>query len=196
MKKTIIKTAVITLVALIVASGVLFGILCLCAPATMRDFFYDAGNYQTAMNFAERACEKNETPENIKKATDVAILTGDSDNIALYCKKLLNCAKHGEISLTVDYVYYVAGKFSVALCEKQNFENAVKVAIEYSSGYGKLNPTESVILWGIENKNVQLLNTVLTKLTEFKQNNYDKLEQVCKDRLNTDIANLTAYLNG
>ena len=66
MKKTIIKTAVITLVALIVASGVLFGILCLCAPATMRDFFYDAGNYQTAMNFAERACEKNETPENIK----------------------------------------------------------------------------------------------------------------------------------
>lgn len=195
MKKTIIKTALITFAVLLTATAITIGSICLFAPATTCEFLQNAGKYKSAMNFAVKAYEKENSNKNLQTAVDLAILTSDSQNIVYYGEKMLAKVDLGEVSFTTDYVYHLAGKYSVALCENKNFEKAVKSAVKYSLGYGKLNPTESVILWGINNSNNDLLQSLLTEINAFKQSFYDLLSGEAKQRLDNDIKNLTAYLN-
>lgn len=191
MKKQVIKTALITLAVLVIISALAFGSFCLFAPASAGEFFSDAGKFETALRYAERAYEKEGSAQNLKTLVNRAINANDEDKIIAYGELFL---KRSDGGWTVDEVYRVAGKYCVALIKKGEAEKAVSTAALFSGGYGNLNPFESIILHGTQNKDKSLLQLTLAKLEAFKGDNYAALSETAKERLDVDIQNLTAYL--
>ncbi len=89
MKKTIIKTAVITFVALIAACAAVFGAVSAVSPKTIGKFCYNLGIKSFAVKQYEAQYEKKgRVFSDLKDLTDIAIAVDDEKRIARYGKIL------------------------------------------------------------------------------------------------------------
>ncbi len=89
MKRTIIKTAVITFLALIAACATFFLILSVASPKTLGSFCLNLGMKNAAVKQYERQYKnKGEDFDALVELTDVAILADDEEAVARYGKIL------------------------------------------------------------------------------------------------------------
>ena len=89
MKKTIIKTAVITFAALIAASVTVFLIVSVVSPKTIGKFYYNLGMKSSAVKQYEMQYEnKGHAFSDLVDLTDIAISVDDEERIARYGKSL------------------------------------------------------------------------------------------------------------
>ena len=70
MQKTIIKTALITVGAIIIACGLIFGSILIFDSHTSAQFFSNIGKEETALKYYERAYEREESEENLLLVKD------------------------------------------------------------------------------------------------------------------------------
>lgn len=195
MKKTIVKTALITLACLLVASAVFYAVVCKTNPGGVSDFYHNAGNEKLALHFMQKEFERLPTNKNMQLVTERAILAEDATVVKRYAAEVLKKIKSGKIEATTSYAYYIASAYCYYLYLEGSKQFAIDCASGYSMGYGNLNPLQKLIVTGIENEDDQFLGDVLVALANFNKNNYNLLVQEARDRLSTDITNLTAYLN-
>ena len=89
MKKTIIKTAVITFAALIAACVTVFLIVSVVSPNTIGKFYYNLGMKSSAVKQYEMQYEnKGHAFSDLVDLTDIAISVDDEERIARYGKSL------------------------------------------------------------------------------------------------------------
>ena len=89
MKKTIVKTAVITFAALIAACVTVFLIVSVVSPKTIGKFYYNLGMKSSAVKQYEMQYEnKGHAFSDLVDLTDIAISVDDEERIARYGKSL------------------------------------------------------------------------------------------------------------
>ena len=154
MKKLVIKTALITLGAIIVVALAAYGIVARVAPSTLADFYAKMHNYSLTVKYEQRQYERSgefsdlaalcaeldERRDAEKTAKFVAMLV-DDEGFSEYCKK--TDESFGNISTAEFY----NGKLVLALYRSRGVadacERAVKAVEKY--GYTKNNPFNTLI---------------------------------------------------
>lgn len=161
MNKLILKTASVTVAVLLFACIVVYGFLSLFAPLTLSGFYSDAGAYGFAFKYAVRAYEKDETQDNLVNVVVRAIEAENEREVADYCELLL---ARSDLTLNKEELRFFQNKYCLALYDIGEDAEAVKKATEYSVGYPKGNALEGIAVAALENKDVELLNTILVNL--------------------------------
>lgn len=90
MNNVIVKTALKTLLALIIAAILAFGIASLGFPSQMATLFENMRAYNFAVGYAGLAYGYSGTAENLARCVDDSILAGDSVNILNYGGELVS----------------------------------------------------------------------------------------------------------
>ena len=189
MQKTIIKTAIITLCAVLIACAITFGGLSVFAPTVMGNFYSEMGKDEKAFGFYEKAYKKEQNEENFVKLINSAIAMEDDEKLIKYFSDY----EENNYSLEEDYLAFIVGKYCVAQVKANNVDQAFSTAIRYSDGYNAQNPIRYLIAYGLETKNKLYLTNLLSQLTDFKSTNYNSLSAESKERIDQDVANLTTY---
>ncbi len=89
MKKIIAKTALKTLLALLIAAIIAFGVASLGFPAQMATLFENMRAYNFASGYAGLAYVYAENTPNLARCLDDSILAGDNFNVVNYGDKLV-----------------------------------------------------------------------------------------------------------
>ena len=89
MNNVILKTALKTLLALIMAAVLAFAVASLAFPAHMATLFENMRAYNFAVGYAGLACGYSGTTENLARCLDDSILAGDRVNTVNYGKELV-----------------------------------------------------------------------------------------------------------
>ena len=195
MKKVVIKTALITLASIVLASGIFYGCLCVFAPKTLSNFYHNAGNEKLAYSFAKSTYEKNSCTANLFFVTERAISAGDEQGIKLYAGKTLEQIKVGAVSAETNFVYYIASEYCACLYRGGEKQKAISEAVTFSLGYGKLNPFEKLMALAFEANDKQFLQELSIAISQFKNDYFEQLSEEAKTRLTKDQNLITAYLN-
>ncbi len=144
MKKTILKTAIITIVSLIAAAVVTFSLIVIISPKTMGKIYYDFGSKSNAVRLYERQYNtKGKTFDDLKDFIDLAISVEDEVKINEYgsalvvdnkseLKRLSDKEQKGDERSLYDY-------YSIRIVEAARTlglnKNAVEIAFKTSDEY-------------------------------------------------------------
>ena len=189
MHKTIIKTSIITVIAIVLVCAITYGALALFAPTTMGDFYSDVGKDAVALEYYEKAYQKNKNQESFVKLINATIKAEDDDALIKYFED------NKAYNLEERYVMLIAGKYFIARA-KAGTLNYSEVE-EYCYGYKTGNPIQHLIFYGIDNENNTFLTDFLSYMNAFKTgDSYNELTAEDKAIFDEDLKNLTAYLNG
>ena len=127
MKKTIIKTVIITLVSIIFAASLAVGITLAVSPKTIGKVFTKCGNYDTAAKLYESQYKKTESVSDLIELVSMSIAADNDEMIAKYGDKL-----------TVNY----KGNMILMTSDVERFDNYSKATVE---AYYKLGKKEDCV---------------------------------------------------
>ena len=127
MKKTIIKTVIITLVSIIFAASLAVGITLAVSPKTIGKVFTKCGNYDTAAKLYESQYKKTESVSDLIELVSMSIAADNNEMIAKYGDKL-----------TVNY----KGNMILMTSDEERFDNYSKATVE---AYYKLGKKEDCV---------------------------------------------------
>ncbi|MBQ3571539.1 MAG: hypothetical protein IJA15_01790 [Clostridia bacterium] len=189
MHKTIIKTSIITVIAIVLVCAITYGALALFAPITMGNFYSDVGKDDVALEYYEKAYEKTKTQESFVKLINATIKAEDDDALKKYFKD------NKAYNLEEQYVMLIAGKYFIARA-KEGTLNYSEVE-EYCYGYKNGNPIQHLFFYGIDSENNTFLTDLLSYMNAFKTgDSYNELTAEDKEIFDEDLNYLTEYLNG
>lgn len=140
MNKLIIKTALITICTLVIASGAVFSLWLVCSPQTMASSCEKTGNYALAVTCADLRYKYTKNVYNLARSADDAILSGRDNLISDRGEKLLSHEKFEEVCKTLDassadnglgfgYKAYICGHVSASQYRLGNTDKAVQTAL-------------------------------------------------------------------
>lgn len=127
MKKTIIKTVIITLASIIFAASLAVGITLAVSPKTIGKVFKKCGNYDTAAKLYESQYKKTESVSDLIELVSMSIAADNDEMIAKYGDKL-----------TVNY----KGNMILMTSDVEQFDNYSKATVE---AYYKLGKKEDCV---------------------------------------------------
>lgn len=127
MKKTIIKTVIITLVSIIFAASLAVGITLAVSPKAIGKVFTKCGNYDSAAKLYESQYKKSESVADLIELVSVSIAAENNEMIAKYGDKLTVNYKGNMIKMTSD---------------EEQFDNYSKATVE---AYYKLGKKEDCV---------------------------------------------------
>ena len=130
MFNVVVKTALKTLLGVIIALLIAFAIASLGFPGSMASLFENWGNYSLATGYASLSYSYSGNAEDLARCFQDSVLAGNDGDIVRYGEELYESKNEplGTISgkVKIDYKQYVYG--SVA-CAKYN-QDGIKSAIE------------------------------------------------------------------
>ncbi len=127
MKKTIIKTVIITLASIIFAASLAVGITLAVSPKTIGKVFTKCGNYDTTAKLYESQYKKTESVSDLIELVSMSIAADNNEMIAKYGDKL-----------TVNY----KGNMILMTSDEERFDNYSKATVE---AYYKLGKKEDCV---------------------------------------------------
>lgn len=127
MKKTIIKTVIITLASIIFAASLAVGITLAVSPKTIGKVFTKCGNYDTAAKLYESQYKKTESVSDLIELVSMSIAADNDEMVAKYGDKL-----------TVNY----KGNMILMTSDVERFDNYSKATVE---AYYKLGKKEDCV---------------------------------------------------
>lgn len=153
LKNIISKTALKTLLIVLIAVVLAFGVASLGFPQHMATFFENTGSYKIATGYASLAYTYSDTFENLVRCVDDSILSGDDSNIVSFASRLIAAEEFGEYcslrdeefkknlngsgfdaSTEFSYKQYVAGHLSCSQYALGNTDGALETAKNAMSG--------------------------------------------------------------
>ncbi len=156
MRKLVLKTVAITLIAVFGAGLILFGSLALFAPNSVATFFDGLGLNKPAVHYYEKQYGKSDSIDDL--AVLILKIDGDSDSVKSekYLKILIEredyanfCYMNDQMdtSRQVSFDEHYKGQYVIALIRNGKFNSAVKVASDYvaENGYTAYNPFSVMI---------------------------------------------------
>lgn len=195
MQKVVVKSASITLIVLIVLCICTYAGFAIFAPQKISNFYSDMGNMPLSLKYQEKVYQKDPSQENLLAVLNKAIAAEHDQKIIEYTQTLHDKVKNQQVEVTQSYLNFVTAKYCMALYQTDRLEEALQVAFESSKDYGELNVVQRFMLNAIEKNERGLLQKLLTDLKTFKDQNQSSLTSLALQRLQTDITNLTAYLD-
>ena len=150
MKNLVVKTALITLIAVLSVAIITFALLTAFAPGVMYKVTSGLGMDKTALSFAVRYYEKTEDISDLREVVYLASETEDYDRLAKYSKELIY---HDDFSTFASsqpdgYVEYVMTSYVFALVESGNtntVSETFKLYDDFYSEYVANNPIYCLI---------------------------------------------------
>ena len=141
MKKTIIKTVIITLVSIIIAASLAVGITLAVSPKTIGKVFTKCGNYDTAAKLYESQYKKTESVSDLIELVSMSIAADNDEMIAKYGDKLTVNYKGNMILMTSDEEQFdnYSKATVVAYYKLGKKEDCVRVAFLSSGAYTEGN---------------------------------------------------------
>ena len=190
MKKTIIKTALITFGAIIIACGLIFGGMLLFDSHRSAQFFSNMGKEETALKYYERAYERDTSEENLLLVINSSISAGDNVTLIEYFEiydknKIRAESKDDE---------FIAGKYCMALLEAGRTEDAFAVAIKYVGGYSSTCAPRAIIAYGVSENNKSILEKALVMLKAIELDSGLSLSDSAKGLIVKDITMIEEFL--
>lgn len=184
MSKVIIKTALKTLLIVILVAAAAFAVASFGFPQHMATFFENTENYSIAAKYASlRYSYTNEVEDAARCASD-AILSEDDSTIVKYCVKFTGhkdfesyCEQMDEYyssteyaQYTTSYKQYIYGKYVVALASGGTEEDKEEAAEQALSANGvhsfkSGNALSVLALWAVENGDGELCSIIVTKMS-------------------------------
>ena len=143
MKKIVLKSALITVGALIVAGILIFSLWLLISPQTMASSSEKLGNYKFAVTCANLKYKYSGETEDLARCAEDSILSKKDKLIVKYCEKLLECddfeeycnerdkqlSSHvGQYLSQPNYKAYIIGTLSLSQYREGDLEKAIKTA--------------------------------------------------------------------
>ena len=171
MKKTIIKTVIITLASIIFAASLAVGITLAVSPKTIGKVFTKCGNYDTAAKLYESQYKKTESVSDLIELVSMSIAADNDEMIAKYGDKL-----------TVNY----KGNMILMTSDEEQFDNYSKATVE---AYYKLGKKEDCVRVAFLSSGAYTEGNSLYYLFRFCDNKEDKdlAEEIYKyDKKNSD----------
>ncbi len=175
MKKTVIKSALITLGCIIVAF--LTAVLCLrwFSPRTLGKAYADLGYGDKAVEYYEKQYDKTESQDDLVALIDVCILFDKTDLTATYGLKFVfsdGFNKYCEDNKNSDSKYttveYYGTAISKALYDVNEKENSVLVAVKTST-LKKTSPVYYMYLYATKNSDDGYLNLLESKCPNYSE---------------------------
>lgn len=190
MKKLIIKTALITISVLIIASLTVFSLWLVGSPQTMATSCEKTGNYSFAVTCAGLRYKYTKDVYDLARCVDNAILSGKDNLICEHGEKLLSDGKFDEVCTAKDgaipentagvpfgYKAYVCGHIAVAEYRLGDIDKAVKTALT-----GGENSFPKLVIEVSSNGDRTSANAVLSALETLEQTEETKaLSQILKN---------------
>ena len=148
MKKVVLKTASITLAAVIVAALIGYGVFALFFPYNLASFYRGAANYDLALKYSERGYSKSENHD----LNDLLIVVYDAID-ASNNEKIEKYAARALLSgdLTENERLHISHSYCLALYARNKKNGALEKAAELTlggalcTGYVMGNPFRAVI---------------------------------------------------
>ena len=190
MKKLVIKTAAITVAAIIVLMAAIYLTLALFFPKTLAGVWKDLGNYSISAKYYEKQYNKSEDYGDLAKLCVYLDAKSDSVCASKYLKLLTENEKFAELCETEDtkggfkytaYEYYY-GKYTVAEFYVNKIDAAIVVAKKsVSAGYTEHNAFY-VLLLDADNLTASDASVVSAAITEIKSGLADETQIGYADR--------------
>lgn len=136
MFKVILKTALKTLLAVLILALVAFGIASLGFPSEMAGLCEKTGNYKMALGYANLSYSYSGSPSDLNRCFMDGVYAGSDGDIVKYGDKLIACEEFDDIcaeksaALESDYRQYVYGKIASAKYRKGSVDEALAMATE------------------------------------------------------------------
>ena len=207
MKKVILKTASITLAAVIVAALIGYGVFALFFPYNLASFYRGAANYDLALKYSERGYSKSENHDFEELLTVVydAIDAKNNEKIEKYAAKALLCSDLYDLrdEKRAKELLHISQSYCLALYVRNKKDGALEKAAELTlggalcTGYVMGNPFRAVIGAAAQEVSDCLKNDreVSAELTEYVKKTSAALEKMQTE--NPDLSESeTALLNG
>lgn len=191
MQKTVIKTAIITVIAILLAVVVTFAGFSLFAPAKTGDFLSEMGLEGSALNHYAIAYSRNKSTSNLVKVINSAVILEDEDELIKYFGDL----EERQNEVEEEYFLTVAGKYCIILAKQNQTQNAINKALTYSQNYTESCLLRALIYHALSTENKQFGGEVYNALVTLKQEKYQEMSSESKTLLDADIAILSEYLN-
>lgn len=148
MKKVVLKTASITLAAVIVAALIGYGVFALFFPYNLASFYRGAANYDLALKYSERGYSKSENHD-LKDLLIVVYDAIDANNNEKIEKYAARALLSGD--LTENERLHISQSYCLALYARNKKNEALEKAAELTlggalcTGYVTGNPFRAVI---------------------------------------------------
>lgn len=144
MKKTIIKTALITLLSLILVVVSAFGVSALFFPSALGDVFDKLGNYDASVRYYEKAYLKSDDTGDLYNLV-AKLSDSDGARVEKYCSELLRKSDFADFCKirdekepsSVNTKQFVSGKYVVALYRNGKLSTAIDFGNDYCKDEGK-----------------------------------------------------------
>lgn len=129
MKKLILKTVLITVGAIILAFGVLYGIFALAFPKSLANFYDGLGDDKKAVQYMDRAYSQSGDVSDLDALCNFALKTGDNGLICEHLSRLFSseefktyceCGTKG-----IAYYDFMASKYITALYDTSSDKEGV-----------------------------------------------------------------------
>lgn len=167
MKKLIIKTIVITLIIILVASFSLFGLISLTSPSIIANATFKLNLKDACINYSVKQYEKTESYEDLSLLVERTAWASDYELTSSYAPILLGDPKFEEhLKLDPTYKTYIAGLYVESLYKTGKKEKFIEVAFSYYTGKSEPNTVRIAILTAKTDK--ETLNAILKKLKAFE----------------------------
>ncbi len=190
MNKNIIKTAIKTLVVLLVITGIVYGAIAIFAPQKLVNFYKDMGENETALKFQERVYKKEKSLESLLGVVNLAIADEDEDKIIYYVELLIDDYQPQEI-LEDNYCDFVIFNYCVALYDEERMDDAINIATEYSSLYQITDPIRQLAAYSVTEEDRIFAIEVRLAITQLDTS---ILSPESQELLQTDIKHLNEFL--
>ncbi len=180
MRKTIIRSALICLAAIVTAFVLIFGITSLASPVTMAKWSKSLGLNNAAIRYYKSAYERNKDFSVLADLVNTADIADDDDVLCVYGVKFISsdkfndyCAeydKNSNLSLS-SYNYYchiVIG----ALYDKGEIKTAADIAVSFTYEYTRNSPLGTAIMIAVINNDDEFSGEIV-RAYELKEHNID-----------------------
>ncbi|MBR3863858.1 MAG: hypothetical protein IKJ19_01905 [Clostridia bacterium] len=190
MNKNIIKTAIKTLVVLLVITGIIYGGFALFAPQKLVSFYKDIGENETALKFQERVYQKEKSLESLLGVINLAIADEDEDKIIYYADKLITNYEV-EKDLEENYCDFVIFNYCVALYDEERMDDAIDIAAHYSVAYQTTDPIRRLAAYSVDENDITFAYKVRLAITQIDTSALSSESQAL---LQNDIIHLNEFL--
>ena len=207
MKKVILKTASITLAAVIVAALIGYGVFALFFPYNLASFYRGAANYDLALKYSERGYlkSKNHDLNDLLIVVYDAIDAKNNEKIEKYAAKALLCSDLYDLrdEKRVKELLHISQSYCLALYARNKKDGALEKAAELTlggalcTGYVTGNPFRAVIGAAAQEVSDCLKGgkEVSAELTEYIKKIREALEKMQAENSGLSESE-TALLNG
>ena len=190
MNKNIVKTAIKTLVVLLVITGIVYGGFALFAPQKLVSFYQDMGENETALKFQERVYQKEKSLESLLDTINLAIIDDNEEKIIDYSNKLINEYVVEQV-LEANYCDFVIYNYCLALYDEENMDEAIDIATQYSRSYQTTDPIRRLAAYSVAENDRNFAYKVRLAITQIDTSALSSESQAL---LQNDIIHLNEFL--